>query len=144
MKLSSIIFILFCLNSGYLHAEKLGRERMIIFLGLIENSRTAEQNLQNYLSGIHSVGQVSFKHQMRITDLLCDVGKAQKPMIEFMELNRERFGLKDQDVMAVFPLDRQKLQEELEVIYAELSGDFPLGDSRQPIYKSLRPFDLVS
>ncbi|MDR9613072.1 hypothetical protein ABTK04_17850, partial [Acinetobacter baumannii] len=25
------------------------------------------------------------------------------------------------------------------VIYAELSGDFPLGDSRQPIYKSLRP-----
>ncbi|MGX2530360.1 hypothetical protein ACWB2Z_19860 [Acinetobacter baumannii] len=31
-----------------------------------------------------------------------------------------------------------------EVIYAELSGDFPLGDSRQPIYKSLRPFDLVS
>lgn len=32
----------------------------------------------------------------------------------------------------------------LEVIYAELSGDFPLGDSRQPTYKSLRPFDLVS
>ncbi len=32
----------------------------------------------------------------------------------------------------------------LELIYAELSGDFPLGDSRQPIYKSLRPFDLVS
>ena len=31
-----------------------------------------------------------------------------------------------------------------EVIYAELSGDFPLGDSRQPTYKSLRPFDLVS
>ncbi|RZH44940.1 short-chain dehydrogenase, partial [Acinetobacter pittii] len=26
------------------------------------------------------------------------------------------------------------------VIYAELSGDFPLGDSRQPTYKSLRPF----
>ncbi|MCU4431338.1 hypothetical protein KTI56_05705 [Acinetobacter pittii] len=118
MKLSSIILILFCLNSGYLHAEKLGRERMIIFLGLIENSRTAEQNLQNYLSRIHSVGQVSFKHQMRITDLLCDVGKAQKPMIEFMKLNRERFGLKDQDIMTIFPLDRQKLQEELE----ELKG----------------------
>lgn len=32
----------------------------------------------------------------------------------------------------------------LELIYAELSGDFPLGDSRQPTYKSLRPFDLVS
>ncbi|WP_171494051.1 hypothetical protein [Acinetobacter pittii] len=32
----------------------------------------------------------------------------------------------------------------LNLIYAELSGDFPLGDSRQPIYKSLRPFDLVS
>ncbi len=30
------------------------------------------------------------------------------------------------------------------LIYAELSGDFPLGDSRQPIYKSLQPFDLVS
>ncbi|MFK5864820.1 hypothetical protein Q4209_17820 [Acinetobacter baumannii] len=30
------------------------------------------------------------------------------------------------------------------MIYAELSGDFPLGDSRQPTYKSLRPFDLVS
>ncbi|MDQ8999509.1 hypothetical protein RFH60_10620, partial [Acinetobacter baumannii] len=28
----------------------------------------------------------------------------------------------------------------MNVIYAELSGDFPLGDSRQPIYKSLRPF----
>ncbi|MFV5415086.1 hypothetical protein ACVYBL_08145, partial [Acinetobacter baumannii] len=27
-----------------------------------------------------------------------------------------------------------------DLIYAELSGDFPLGDSRQPIYKSLRPF----
>ncbi|XKR47976.1 DNA-binding protein [Acinetobacter baumannii] len=36
------------------------------------------------------------------------------------------------------------LKELEEVIYAELSGDFPLGDSRQPIYKSLRPFDLVS
>ncbi|MCD0191131.1 DNA-binding protein [Acinetobacter baumannii] len=35
----------------------------------------------------------------------------------------------------------QKLEK---LIYAELSGDFPLGDSRQPIYKSLRPFDLVS
>lgn len=32
----------------------------------------------------------------------------------------------------------------VKVIYAELSGDFPLGDSRQPTYKSLRPFDLVS
>ena len=32
----------------------------------------------------------------------------------------------------------------LKLIYAELSGDFPLGDSRQPTYKSLRPFDLVS
>ncbi len=118
MKPFSIILILFCLSSTCLHAEKPGRERMMIFLGLIENSRTAEQNLQNYLSGIHSVGQVSFKHQMRITDLLCDVGKAQKPMIEFMELNKERFGLKDEDVMNIFPLDRQKLQEELE----ELKG----------------------
>lgn len=118
MKPFSIILILFCLSSTCLHAEKLGRERMMIFLGLIENSRTAEQNLQNYLSGIHSAGQVSFKHQMRITDLLCDVGKAQKPMIEFMELNKERFGLKDEDVMNIFPLDRQKLQEELE----ELKG----------------------
>ncbi len=32
----------------------------------------------------------------------------------------------------------------ISLIYAELSGDFPLGDSRQPTYKSLRPFDLVS
>ncbi|MDQ8897843.1 hypothetical protein, partial [Acinetobacter baumannii] len=31
-------------------------------------------------------------------------------------------------------------QDEITMIYAELSGDFPLGDSRQPIYKSLRPF----
>ena len=30
------------------------------------------------------------------------------------------------------------------MIFADLSGDFPLGDSRQPTYKSLRPFDLVS
>lgn len=74
---------------------------MMIFLGMVENSRTAEQNLQNYLSGIHSVGQVSFKQQMRIADLLCDVGKAQKPMIEFMELNKERFGLKELDVMTI-------------------------------------------
>ncbi len=37
-----------------------------------------------------------------------------------------------------------KLQCMEALIYAELSGDFPLGDSRQPIYKSLRPFDLVS
>ncbi|MFA2950501.1 hypothetical protein [Acinetobacter pittii] len=36
------------------------------------------------------------------------------------------------------------LKEANSLIYAELSGDFPLGDSRQPIYKSLRPFDLVS
>ncbi|MFN4197359.1 MAG: hypothetical protein ACK4FM_05105 [Caldimicrobium sp.] len=32
----------------------------------------------------------------------------------------------------------------IRLIYAELSGGFPLGDSRQPTYKSLRPFDLVS
>ncbi len=37
----------------------------------------------------------------------------------------------------------EKSQQHL-LIYAELSGDFPLGDSRQPTYKSLRPFDLVS
>ena len=36
------------------------------------------------------------------------------------------------------------LQYHYNLIYAELSGDFPLGDSRQPTYKSLRPFDLVS
>ncbi len=30
------------------------------------------------------------------------------------------------------------------VMCAELAGDFHLGDSRQPTYKSLRPFDLVS
>ncbi|MFX9743625.1 hypothetical protein ABTP04_15615, partial [Acinetobacter baumannii] len=33
-----------------------------------------------------------------------------------------------------------KISSNDEVIYAELSGDFPLGDSRQPTYKSLRPF----
>ena len=37
-----------------------------------------------------------------------------------------------------------KRLELVEMIYAELSGDFPLGDSKQPTYKSLRPFDLVS
>ncbi|EOQ64394.1 hypothetical protein F935_01161 [Acinetobacter calcoaceticus ANC 3811] len=114
MKLSSIIFVLFYLSSTYLHAEKLEKEKIEAYVKSIENYRTAEQNLENYLSGIHSVGQVSFKHQMRIADLLCDVGKAQKPMIEFMELNKERFGLKQQDVMNIFPNDRQKLQEELE------------------------------
>ncbi len=40
--------------------------------------------------------------------------------------------------------DSFKDQTCVKLIYAELSGDFPLGDSRQPIYKSLRPFDLVS
>ncbi|WP_296517501.1 hypothetical protein [Acinetobacter oleivorans] len=114
MKLSSIILVLFYLSSTYLHAEKLEKEKIEAYVKSIENYRTAEQNLENYLSGIHSVGQVSFKHQMRIADLLCDVGKAQKPMIEFMELNKERFGLKQQDVMNIFPNDRQKLQEELE------------------------------
>lgn len=114
MKLSSIIFVLFYLSSTYLHAEKLEKEKIEAYVKSIENYRTAEQNLENYLSGIHAVGQVSFKYQMRIADLLCDVGKAQKPMIEFMELNKERFGLKQQDVMNIFPNDRQKLQEELE------------------------------
>ncbi|HHB0831268.1 hypothetical protein [Acinetobacter baumannii] len=119
MKLSSIILILFCSSSTcFLYAEKLGKEKIEAYVKMIENYRTAEQNLQNYLSGIHSAGQVSFKHQMRITDLLCDVGNAQKPMIEFMELNKERFGLKDEDIMNIFSLDRQKLQEELE----ELKG----------------------
>ena len=37
-----------------------------------------------------------------------------------------------------------ELKKDKTLIYAELSGDFPLGDSRQPTYKSLRPFDLVS
>ncbi|ENX44676.1 hypothetical protein F886_02455 [Acinetobacter sp. NIPH 542] len=114
MKLFSIILILFYLSSTYLHAEKLEKEKIEAYVKLIENYRTAEQNLENYLSGIHSAGQVSFKHQMRIADLLCDVGKAQKPMIEFMELNKERFRLKKQDIMNIFPHDRQKLQEELE------------------------------
>ncbi|MBJ9422067.1 hypothetical protein VXQ32_11495 [Acinetobacter oleivorans] len=114
MKLFSIILILFYLSSTYLHAEKLEKEKIEAYVKLIENYRTAEQNLENYLSGIHSAGQVSFKHQMRIADLLCDVGKAQKPMIEFMKLNKERFRLKKQDVMNIFPHDRQKLQEELE------------------------------
>lgn len=73
MKPFSIILILFCLSSTCLHAEKLGRERMMIFLGLIENSRTAEQNLQNYLSGIHSVGQVSFMNVVsRVINICCD------------------------------------------------------------------------
>lgn len=114
MKLFSIILILFYLSSTYLHAEKLEKEKIEAYVKLIENYRTAEQNLENYLSEIHSAGQVSFKHQMRIADLLCDVGKAQKPMIEFMELNKERFRLKKQDIMNIFPHDRQKLQEELE------------------------------
>ncbi len=38
----------------------------------------------------------------------------------------------------------REFRDTKELIYAELSGDFPLGDSRQPTYKSLRPFDLVS
>ncbi|EPG7852998.1 hypothetical protein LJ598_003723, partial [Acinetobacter baumannii] len=94
----------------------LEKEKIEAYIKLLENYRTAEQNLENYLSGIHSAGQVSFKHQMRIADLLCDVGKAQKPMIEFMESNKERFGLKDQDIMNIFPLERQKIVEELEDI----------------------------
>lgn len=118
MKLSPIILILFFLSSTYLHAEKLGREKIEIYLKLMENYRIADQNLIDYISGIHSFGEVSFKHQMRIADLYCEIGKAQKPMIEFMELNKETFGLKDQDVITIFPLDRQKLQEELE----ELKG----------------------
>ncbi|MGK8819993.1 PAAR domain-containing protein [Acinetobacter baumannii] len=40
--------------------------------------------------------------------------------------------------------DLSTIEATLTMIYAELSGDFPLGDSRQPTYKSLRPFDLVS
>ena len=41
-------------------------------------------------------------------------------------------------------LTRHLQAQGIKMIYAELSGDFPLGDSRQPTYKSLRPFDLVS
>ncbi|MDO3659210.1 hypothetical protein [Acinetobacter genomosp. 15BJ] len=48
-------------------------------------------------------------------------------------------GLWKGKLISNFEVDGQKL-----LIYAELSGDFPLGDSRQPTYKSLRPFDLVS
>ncbi|MDQ8857876.1 hypothetical protein RFI06_17580, partial [Acinetobacter pittii] len=39
-----------------------------------------------------------------------------------------------------FPINVHPSNPPTRVIYAELSGDFPLGDSRQPIYKSLRPF----
>ncbi|EKK12982.1 hypothetical protein ACIN5162_2087 [Acinetobacter baumannii OIFC0162] len=53
MKLSSIILILFCLSSTCLYAEKLGKEKIEAYIKMIENYRTAEQNLQNYLSGIH-------------------------------------------------------------------------------------------
>ncbi|EKP33736.1 PF04657 domain protein [Acinetobacter baumannii OIFC087] len=46
--------------------------------------------------------------------------------------------------LLIFYFEPKQALTLLDVIYAELSGDFPLGDSRQPIYKSLRPFDLVS
>ncbi|WP_079746596.1 hypothetical protein, partial [Acinetobacter baumannii] len=54
MKLSSIILILFCSSSTcFLYAEKLGKEKIEAYVKMIENYRTGEQNLQNYLSGIH-------------------------------------------------------------------------------------------
>lgn len=47
--------------------------------------------------------------------------------------------------LKAFDENKQKsCKTNADMIYAELSGDFPLGDSRQPTYKSLRPFDLVS
>ena len=51
-----------------------------------------------------------------------------------------------QPKLALYAIEQLEIQIPCfeELIYAELSGDFPLGDSRQPTYKSLRPFDLVS
>ncbi len=57
-----------------------------------------------------------------------------------LENPNDKFGkvIKEEEIDASINYENEIL------IYAELSGDFPLGDSRQPIYKSLRPFDLVS
>ncbi len=48
------------------------------------------------------------------------------------------------EAIKLIEANQGNVSETARLIYAELSGDFPLGDSRQPTYKSLRPFDLVS
>ncbi|MEQ1450551.1 hypothetical protein [Acinetobacter lwoffii] len=59
-------------------------------------------------------------------------------------LKKEQNSNHDSNLKQELKLKDEKITELEKVIYAELSGDFPLGDSRQPTYKSLRPFDLVS
>jgi hypothetical protein len=116
MKLFSIfLFIIIC-SSTYLHAEKLGKEKIEVYVKLMENYRIADQNLINYISEIHTIGQANFKDQMKLADLYCELGKAQKPLIEFMKLNEAFFGLKDEEVITLFPPERQKLLEELEEV----------------------------
>ncbi|WP_445534914.1 hypothetical protein [Acinetobacter sp. G18] len=116
MKLFSIfLFIIIC-SSTYLHAEKLGKEKIEVYAKLMENYRIADQNLINYISEIHTIGQANFKDQMKLADLYCELGKAQEPLIEFMKLNKAFFGLKDEEVITLFPPERQKLLEELEEV----------------------------
>ena len=82
-----------------------------------------------------------------------------KELIEFMKSNvelfknqndsiklREQYSQSNFDIFSHYDISFAFISDSLIVslIYAELSGDFPLGDSRQPTYKSLRPFDLVS
>ncbi|MDA3585731.1 site-specific integrase [Acinetobacter baumannii] len=61
----------------------------------------------------------------------------------FLDINRQIIALYIRYLNSVHRVANSTLRHRI-MIYAELSGDFPLGDSRQPIYKSLRPFDLVS
>ncbi len=68
-----------------------------------------------------------------------------------MRVHQHKAGVKDQAISnnvggnsSIIYLVVDADGNPIELIYAELSGDFPLGDSRQPTYKSLRPFDLVS
>ncbi|MFX9061449.1 hypothetical protein ABTN34_16345, partial [Acinetobacter baumannii] len=57
-----------------------------------------------------------------------------KEIVAKLELKENITEISTEDLLAL------ELSEQGDLIYAELSGDFPLGDSRQPIYKSLRPF----
>ena len=90
-------------------------------------------------------------------DIRTEEEKLAYKRLQYPRLTRYQFmrgllemGFKSLDIEAQILLIEDEFTRELTmigfkgVIYAELSGDFPLGDSRQPTYKSLRPFDLVS
>ncbi|MCH7353833.1 MULTISPECIES: hypothetical protein [unclassified Acinetobacter] len=92
-----------------------------------------------------TIAQVNSLNKERQADLkislLSELNLQIKQLIEIKH-NYEKLTIDLGNLLILLNTDPVKFANVM--IYAELSGDFPLGDSRQPTYKSLRPFDLVS